>query len=57
MTNKNKTLELKIQPRVVLRAPCPNDTFFTDTLKEITALGLVHGKKNIKNLKSIMIFI
>ncbi len=26
MTNKNNTLELKILPKVVLRAPRPNDT-------------------------------
>ena len=26
MTNKNNTLELKILPKVVLRAPRPNDS-------------------------------
>ncbi len=32
MTNKNNTLELKILPKVVLRAPRPNDSI-NSTLK------------------------
>jgi hypothetical protein len=35
MTNKNNTLELKIQPRVVLRAPHLKDSFNSLPLKSL----------------------
>ena len=41
MTYKNNTLELKIQPRVVLRAPRPNDVEVWEqkSLKKIRSLS------------------
>jgi len=48
MTNQNNTLELKILPRVVLRAPRPNDSIDLVTCGSAYVVVLVTGNKCYK---------
>ncbi len=63
MTNKNNTLELKILPRVVLRAPRPNDRtvffFLFYFLADLSYVGfvLVSDFWDISDRKQISLFV
>jgi hypothetical protein len=49
MTNKNNTLELKIQPRVVLHAPRPNDIKTRVQSRKVSTVILQDARQPIRN--------